>query len=248
VTQVLTHQSTRRLAVSARGSASTTVPASTVPTTAVTSTSEASVPTRSSVACPASYAIQGDTLPPPSTAPRVPAAGDPSVYASLDSYSGTTDPRYVVLGPRAWSCQMQIATDGDNALVVYPTYTSLSTVAPDIYAAPVAVENDYLWHGLSGASAACAVSTDAAVIGKAAQFSAPCSVPAGRELTRVDSHVTTFVDSGGNRGMSWIVLPATPDGSDGQLTILTCRPTVGLTTADCGAIVADFVARMIGRS
>ena len=252
VAQVLTHQSTRRLAVAAKQSAPTTVaiavPSSSVPTTAVTSTSAASVPTRpsvSTVACPATYAIQGDSRPPPSTAPRVPAAGDASVLAHLASFAGTTDPRFVVLGPRAWSCQMQIATDGDNALVVYPP-DAPSAAAPDIYAAPVAIENDFLWHGLSGTSAACAVSTYSAVLAKAAQFSAPCAVPAGRILTRVDSHVTTFVDAGGDRGMSWIVMPLTPDGSDGRLSILTCRPTAGLTTADCDAIVADFAARLDG--
>jgi hypothetical protein len=29
--------------------------------------------------------------------------------------------------------------------------------------------------------------------------------------------------------------------------VLTCRPTSGLTTADCATIVADFVARMNSR-
>jgi hypothetical protein len=53
-----------------------------------------------------------------------------------------------------------------------------------------------------------------------------------------------FVDADGARGAGWMVLPSAPGTEDGLLSVLTCRPTDGLTTADCETIVADYVARL----
>ena len=39
-------------------------------------------------------------------------------------------------------------------------------------------------------------------------------------------------------------LPSTQGGSDGEISVLTCRPTDGLTAADCDTIIADYVARV----
>ena len=120
------------------------------------------------------------------------------------SFAGTSDPRYVVLGPSGWRCQMQVATDGDNAVVVFPPPEASAEPAPDLSTAPIAIENDYLWHGISGTTRACTVTTAPAVGAEAKQISAPCAVPAGRALTPVDAHVTMFVDANGNRGASWL--------------------------------------------
>ena len=38
-------------------------------------------------------------------------------------------------------------------------------------------------------------------------------------------------------------LPSSAGADDGKLTVLTCRPTAGLTAAGCDTIIADFVAR-----
>jgi hypothetical protein len=179
--------------------------------------------------------------PPPSTAPRAPGVGSGAGLEQLVSFAATTDQRYVVLGPRAWSCHASFYEDGRRSLVLFdPT---IAATAPAEAHAPVAIDNDWLWHG--SPASACSVFDDPAIVQKVTQQNArdlPCP-RAGRTVARVDAHVSTFVDADGARGVGWIVLPSA-QGGDGSVTVLTCRPTAGLTTADCDMIVADFAARM----
>ena len=58
------------------------------------------------------------------------------------------------------------------------------------------------------------------------------------------THVSTFVDRDGALGAGWIVRPSSDTAHDGQISVLTCRPTTGLTKADCDTIVADYAARV----
>jgi hypothetical protein len=212
-------------------------------TTTTTSTTTTTQPvTLTTTACPISYAATEHTTEHPSTAPRVPSAGDPTVFSQLTSFAATDSPRFVALGPSGWSCQGQMAADGDNGMVIYQT-AGPGGAAPDIFTAPIAIENDWMWHGLSTAGNACSVSTDPAVIAHAASVSWPCAVPAGRTLTQVDAHVSTFVDADGARGASWMLLPSSAQVDDGKLSILTCRPNADLTAADCDTVIADWVAR-----
>ncbi len=208
-------------------------------TSTTTTTRPATIPT---VVCPVTYALTDHTTAHPSTAPRTPSAGDPALFSQLASYAATEDPRFVALGPPAWSCEGQMGADGDNALVIYQT-AGPGGAAPDIFTAPIAIENDWLWHGLSAIGNLCKVSTDPAVIAKAAEVSWPCAVPAGRTLTPVDADSSTFVDADGARGGAWFVLPSSAAVDDGKLSILTCRPTTDLTAAECDTIIADWLAR-----
>jgi hypothetical protein len=214
-------------------------------TTATPSPTTTSSPTRvATVACPISYAVVGQAVEPPSTEPRVPAGGDSALFSHLASYAVTDNPRYVALGPSGWSCEGQMAADGDNAIVVYQT-AGPGGAAPDIFTAPIAIENDFLWHGGVGSGAACSVFDDPAVVQyMTANFPQELPCPrAGRTVTRIDSHASTFVDADGARGMGWIMLPSSQAADDGRISVLTCRPTDGLTTADCDTIIADWIAR-----
>ena len=188
------------------------------------------------VTCPVTYAITPDQpLAPPTTEPRtvtVPGAD------RLASYAATTDPRFVVLGPEGWTCSAQLAADGQDGMSVSRSGSG---------AGGVSVLNDFLWHGGVGAPVACGVTTDRAVEAyvraQYPQLVSACDHP-GRALTRVDDHVTTFVDRDGTRGASWIVLPSGISVDDGKVSVLTCEPTAGLSAADCDAIVADWIARV----
>ena len=242
VAQIVGRQGSARLVTSPTEAPTTTLaPSTTSPPAVSTPSGRPSVDT---VACPVTYTIARPPFPAPVTAPRVPDAGDTAVLPRLESFAGTSDPRYVVLGPNGWRCQMQVATDGDNALVVFPPPVQPAAPAPDLSTAPIAIENDYLWHGISGTARACTVTTEPAVGAEAKQVSAPSAVPAGRELTPVDSHVTTFVDTNGDRGASWLSLPSSLDAVDGRISILTSAPIGSLTVADCDTIIADWLNRM----
>jgi hypothetical protein len=213
------------------------------PPPASTTTATTKPATVTTIACPINYAVVGQTVAPPSTEPRVPAGGDSARFSHLASYAVTDDPRYVALGPAAWSCQGLMAADGDNGMVVYKA--PASGAVPDIFSAPIAIENDFLWHGGIGSGAACSVFDDPAVVQyMTANFPQEMPCPrAGRTVTRIDSHASRFVDADGARGAGWIVLPSSQAADDGRISVLTCRPTDGLTTADCDTIIADWIAR-----
>jgi hypothetical protein len=210
-------------------------------TTTATATKSATVAT---IVCPISYAVVGQTVVPPPTEPRMPAGGHSALFSHLASYAVTDDPRFVALGPAAWSCQGLMAADGDDGMVVYKTLTTSGAV-PDIFAAPIAIENGNLWHGGVGSGTACSVFDDPAVVQyMTANFPQELPCPrAGRTVTRIDSHTSRFVDADGARGVGWIVLPSSQAVDDGRISVLTCRPTDGLTTADCDTIIADWIAR-----
>jgi hypothetical protein len=55
----------------------------------------------------------------------------------------------------------------------------------------------------------------------------PCALPAGRTVARVGTHVSTFLDADarGAGRVDYVI----PTAEDGQLSILTCRPTTGLS-------------------
>ena len=89
----------------------------------------------------------------------------------------------------------------------------------------------------------CAVATDPAVFAHAAEVGMTCARPPGRTLTHVDDHVSTFTGADGARGAVWMKLPSA-QGADGLISVVTCRPTEGLTAADCDTILADYVARV----
>ena len=89
----------------------------------------------------------------------------------------------------------------------------------------------------------CWVSSDLEVRAIAARLGMECAVPPGRRLTHIEAHVSTFVDADGARGAGWLRLPSAGRG-DGQISVLTCRPTTGLTAADCDTIIADYAARV----
>ena len=197
--------------------------------------------------CPVVYGVNdGQKLPPPASnvRGRIPAAGDPAQLANLASFGATSDPRYVVLGPMTWSCLTTMATDGSNSVVVYDPAKTPGRV-PDVANAPIAVMNDYLWHGGVGSGYACSVFSDPALVQYVSQNypqEGPCP-RAGRTVTKVDAHQARFVDADGARGVGWITLPSSAGADDGKLTVLTCRPTAGLTAAGCDTIIAEFVAR-----
>jgi hypothetical protein len=196
--------------------------------------------TVATVACPIAYSLTGGSgYAPPVLDPRMPAAGDPEQFGRLVSFAATTDPRYIVLGPRGWVCQTTVAADGQNGMGITPP-SSASSAVPSIE-----ILNDYLWHGGVGAPAACTVFDDRALMTYVKRnFPESVCHHAGRIVTRVDAHVSTFVDAHGTRGVGWMVLPSSITGpDDGKLSILTCRPGAGLTAADCDTIIADFIAR-----
>jgi hypothetical protein len=196
------------------------------------------------VACPINSARPTQpNPPPPSTAPRGITVGDPSLLATLSSFAATTDPTYEVLGPNTWSCDTILYNDGRSAVGVFDP--AIAGAVPDIGTAPIAVDNDWLWHGGVGSVAACSVFDEPALVHRVTQYNSrylPCP-RAGRTVTPVDAHVATFVDADGARGAGRMVLPSA-QGGDGSISVLTCRPTTGLTAAECDTIVADFVARL----
>ncbi len=197
-------------------------------------------PSVDTVRCPSAGGADAGRPPgtPPVIEPRVPAAGEPGVVSHLVSYAAFDDPRYVVLGPPGWSCSATLATDGQNGVDVYVP----GTADPP---GQISVLNDVLWHGGVGSGLACSASDDPAVtqyVEENFPEARPCPRP-GRTVTRVNEHTETFVDDDGSRGASWIVLPSTSTGDDGNVSVLTCRPAAGLTDVDCDAIIADWIAR-----
>jgi hypothetical protein len=190
------------------------------------------------VRCPIKYDLTPPSpLPPPSAGPREVTVRGADAFVS---YAATTDERYVVLGPKGWTCSAEVAADGSNGFgVAPPGPTGAGRGA-------INIGNDFLWHGGVGSPVACSVSDDPAVrsyIEANFPVFGPCP-KAGRTLTRVDAHVTTFVDADGARGAAWIVLPSSGKGDDGKISVLTCEPGSGLTATDCGVIIADWVARV----
>jgi hypothetical protein len=225
--------------------ASETTPPTT--TTATASTTTTSLPARvATAACPITYTLTPSTpLPAPSIDAREPAAGDASLFQQLASYAATTDPRYVVLGPKNWKCQTTIAADGQNGMVIFDPAGANLASSLDVATAPIGILDDWLWHGDVGSSLACSVFDDPALVQYLTQ-GFPSALPcpkAGRTVTRVDAHVATFVDPDGTHGVGWMILPSSTAVDDGKLSILTCRPTGGLTTAECDTIIADWIAR-----
>jgi hypothetical protein len=207
------------------------------PTTTTTTTPAAPPGTVPTTACPVSYALtQYQPLPSPTTAPR--AVTIPGADAFV-SYAATTDDRYVVLGPKGWHCSAAVGADGDNGMDVTPNST------PGASSAAISIINDYLWHGFVGVGEACNVFTSPELASQASG-GPPCTIPPGRTVTPVDAHVSTFRDADGARGVGWVDYPSTPTADDGKLSILTCRPTEGLSADDCDAIIADYVARVRG--
>jgi hypothetical protein len=176
----------------------------------------------------------------PSPEPRVPTAGDPAVLSTLVWFAGYTDAREIVLGPKSWSCQLPL---DHNALVVYDPAATGGRVAT-VDEAPITVENDGLWDDL-GALLACSVFDDPAVTQFMVRVNAGClsQRTPRRTVTRVDAHVATFVDADAAHGVGWMQLPSSKNATDGHISVLTCRPTAGLTVAACDTIIADFIAR-----
>lgn len=215
----------------------------TTPSTTTTTTRPATVAT---IACPITYSLTPSTpLPGPSIDAREPAAGDTSLFPQLASYAATTDPRYVMLGPNNWKCETTIAADGQNGMVVFDPAGGNLAPYPDLATAPIGILNDWLWHGDVGSSFACSVFDDPALVQYLTQ-GFPSALPcpkAGRTVTRVDAHVATFVDADGTHGAGWMILPSSTAVDDGKFSELTCRPTGGLTTAECDTIIADWIAR-----
>jgi hypothetical protein len=196
-----------------------------------------------SAACSVTNARPGQYIAPPLTTPRIPTAGDPAVLAHLRAFAAATDPRYAVLGPEAWACHSQFSENGNDLMAVYDPATQFEKTYDALLRAPIAIDNDRLWHG--AAVTACSVFDDPAVVQNVTRLS-PHDLPcprAGRTVTRLSAQVSTFVDVDGARGVGWIKLPS-PQGADGFVSVLTCRPTAGLTAADCDTIVADFATRL----
>jgi hypothetical protein len=216
------------------------------PTTTVVATTTSRRPRSAraveTMKCPVLESLRSDRPPnPPVIVPRVPAAGDETTYRDLASYASAADQRHVVLGPKTWSCLAQVAADGGDSMVVYPPAATPGRVPP-VAQAPIAVGNDYLWHGAFPTP--CQVSHAPDVLAHAAHVGIACALPAGRTLTRVDGDVSEFVDAGGARGAAWLKLPTSEDGVDGLIGVITCQPTQGLTAADCDTIIADWAARV----
>jgi len=171
--------------------------------------------------------------------PAAPRAGDPSLYPGLANYQADLDgdPRFTVLGPRGWTCSLRQYQDGRAAVVVAKAADSTEA------AAPIAIDQDWLWHGGVGSLAACTVFGDPAVVQYVTQNFPdllPCPKPT-RHVTRTAANVATFVDDNGTRGAAWIRLPTS--AGDGHLSLLTCRPNDELSVAQCDTIVADYAAR-----
>lgn len=201
-----------------------------------------SVPT---VECPVTIPPTASvSLTPPSTIPRVPDAGDPAELTKLQSYAASDDPRSVVLGPSTWSCHGTIVLGG--GMVVYDPNATPGQI-PSIDAAPIAIENDVLWRDPFGALLACSVFDDPEVLQfTKTNYEQNClrSRSPQRTVTRVDDQVATFVDANGDRGVGWMILPSSMTANDGKISVLTCRPTAGLTVETCDAIIADYAARL----
>ena len=222
---------------------STTSTTATLPASTSTSTSPPR-PRVATVACPITYILTGETpYPAPVIEPRVPQAGDRTLLGHLTSFAATTDPRYVVLAPTGWTCAMTAATDGQNGMDVQPPGAAPGSDPGST--GGIAIINDYLWHGGVGSTLACTVFDDPALVQYVTQ-NYPGQLPcpsAGRTVTRVDTHVATFVDPDGTHGVGVDGAAVESTGRRRQISILRCKPTVGLTTADCDTIIADFIVR-----
>jgi hypothetical protein len=239
--RVVTEPPTSTSTVPSSTSARSTTSALSPTTTPSAATGLLGVPT---VACTNVSAI-GPTPAPPPTLPRAPAAGEAAHVANLVSFASLSDPKYVALGPRSWACRTQFSADGDNLTAVYDP-ASFDKTVDALLQAPIAIDNDWLWHGGIGSATACSIFDDPALVQYVTQLYPqylPCPI-AGRTVTRVNEHVSTFVDADGARGVGGMVLPASRNIDDGSISVLTCRPTTGLTAADCDTIVADYAARL----
>jgi hypothetical protein len=228
------------------GHITTVQPSTSVSFSSTTQASNETSTTRPSVApgtvatsaCPINYALTPPhPLPPPLTAAR--AVNTPGADAFV-SYAATTDDRYIVLGPTGWQCSAQVGADGQNGMELR------ADSRPGTNIAPISIINDYLWHGGVGGPLACSVSDDATI--KAyMQTSYPelgTCPRAGRVLTHVDAHTTTFVDPDGMLGAGWFDLPSSQTADDGKVSVLTCHPTSDLSVASCNTIIADWIARV----
>ena len=135
-----------------------------------------------------------------------------------------------------------MAADGQNGMALAAPSSNASL---DPTVAPIGIINDYLWHGGVGSNFACNAFDDPAIVQYV--FCTPRKTCRARTRIarshRANAHVSTFVTTDGTRGVGWMVLPSSPQTDDGKLSVLTCRPTDGLTAADCDTIIADFIGR-----
>jgi hypothetical protein len=200
------------------------------------------------VACAKDYPdnVRGTRVLPP-TRPHVPTAGDPAILSTLVWFADSVDENVIVLGPASWSCHWAV---GGGGMVVYDAAATGGTV-PTVDEAPILVERGSPWADRSGARMACAVFDDAVVMERVDERDKSGCVhdrTPRRTVTRVDEHLATFVDDDGGRGVAFLQLPSSQTANDGSVSVLTCRPTDGLTAAACDTIVADYSARVVAEA
>lgn len=113
--------------------------------------------------------------------------------------------------------------------------------------APIAVYNEWLRPPDFGSQLACSVFDDPALTDLVRRNDAgdcPRDLPQGRIVTRVDARIASFVDTNGDRGAGWMILPSSDGANDGRISVLECRPsTAQISAAACDTIIADWIAR-----
>jgi hypothetical protein len=201
-------------------------------------------PKLKTVECPMSLA-SGNTSPfgAPVLTPRATTTGDASLLSGMTSFAASRDDTFVVAAPKGWSCQATLGEDGAAGMDIYLAGTT-PTGGPIHGNGPIHVAYDWLWHGAVGAGTACEVFQSQALLEywQRAYPGQPCKPPVGRTVTG-DDKLSTFTDRDGTVGVGIMRLPTAQGVDNGQVEILSCRPSAGLSAAACQSIVADYASR-----
>ena len=147
--------------------------------------------------------------------------------------------------PEFWSCQATILTDDGSfhARVVVYDPTKNAGAAPAVGAAAIAIDADQVWHATALVCSVFAV-PGSREIGPTPVLRQPVA-PSRRSTiilrpSSIRRHPRRRV---GTRCCGRETRPVSLAMSQ-RVSVLTCRPTTGLTAADCDTVVADYVARV----
>jgi len=177
----------------------------------------------------------------PSLPAKLPVALTKANAARLTFYSNGF---MTLLGPRGWSCQALVATDGSEAIEVYRAGSAqaASLPSPDTPAESVYARDDYTGHG-PGALLVCAYfpSSPAASFFHGGPPACP-SVPAGTTITHLTDDTVLFRLPDTRTGI--VIYPQiTPEPAAGSnVTLASCRIR-GSGAALCDPILQDYTAR-----
>ena len=149
-------------------------------------------------------------------------------------------------GRRRWSCLTTIAADGSSSVVVYDPATTPGRVPDVVQRADRGPERLPVARRRRLRCTRARCSSDPALVQYVtSELPAGGPVPAApvarsRGSTRTSRRSSTPTARGAWPGSC---CRRRAGADDGKLSVLTCRPTAGLTAADCDTIIADFAAR-----